>query len=77
MRAKKFLFIATQLEFGGAQVKAVNLARELEKRGHTAEVWFLYRKRAAFTQLEQSRCLLPSKPTHLGQLIMMLGACTA
>jgi glycosyltransferase involved in cell wall biosynthesis len=61
---RKFLLICTQLEFGGAQVKAVNLAAMLRRRGHEAEVWFLYNKRPAFTAVEESRCLLNHRPTR-------------
>lgn len=68
----KFLFLATQLEAGGAQAKAVNLASELRRRGHSAEVWFLYQKRAAFGVREQSRCLLAHRPRGAIELFAIL-----
>jgi glycosyltransferase involved in cell wall biosynthesis len=68
----KYLFIATQLELGGAQVKAVNVAARLRQRGHDAEVWFLYRKRDAFSEFEQSRCLLDRRPTSIAEYLTLI-----
>ena len=59
---RSFLFVCTQLELGGVQVKAVNLAKSLRGRGHDAQVWFLYRKRPCSSAVEQTRCLLDRKP---------------
>jgi glycosyltransferase involved in cell wall biosynthesis len=72
----KVLFLATQLEAGGAQAKAVNLASELRRRGHSAEVWFLYQKRAAFGMREQSRCLLAHRPRGVIELFVVLSRLT-
>ena len=68
----KFLFVSTQLEAGGAQVKGVNLAAELRRRGHDAHVWFLYRKRCAFGADEQNRCLLPRQPRSPADVVSIL-----
>lgn len=68
----RFLFISTQLENGGAQVKGVTLAAELRRRGHDAQVWFLYRKRLAFGANEQDQCLLARRPLSVGDFVTVL-----
>jgi UDP-N-acetylglucosamine:LPS N-acetylglucosamine transferase len=68
----RYLFISTQLELGGAQVKAVNVAARLRQRGHHAEVWFLYRKRSAFSEVEQANCLLDRKPVSIVEYLILV-----
>jgi glycosyltransferase involved in cell wall biosynthesis len=68
----RYLFISTQLELGGAQVKAVNIAARLRQRGHYAEVWFLYRKRSAFSEVEQAHCLLNHKPVSIFEYLNLV-----
>lgn len=44
----KILFLLTQLEAGGAQVRVIQTADELRRRGMDVDVAFLYAKRDAF-----------------------------
>lgn len=44
----KIAFLLTQLEVGGAQVRVMQTAEEMRKRGFEADVIFLYKKREAF-----------------------------
>lgn len=54
----KIILIVTQMERGGAQTVCVRLANELISRGLDVEVWFLYRKSAAFESLPFVRVVL-------------------
>lgn len=44
----KVVNIVTQMEAGGAQQAAMNIADVLQKRGYEAEIWFLYMKRPTY-----------------------------
>lgn len=44
----KLAFLLTQLEVGGAQVRVMQTAAELRRRGHDVDVLYLYAKRACF-----------------------------
>jgi glycosyltransferase involved in cell wall biosynthesis len=64
--------IVTQLERGGAQAVALDVADGLRGKGHDAEVWFLYRKRDAFTERHGIRCLAERRPASPWQLLLLV-----
>jgi glycosyltransferase involved in cell wall biosynthesis len=49
----RVLLVVTQLEFGGAQVFAIELAARLRARGHAARTVFLYTRHEAFAEAEE------------------------
>jgi len=63
----KILQLVTQAEAGGAQRVAYLLAQEFHRRGYDSELWFLYRKRAAYDGLSMVRSLWPERPGLFGQ----------
>lgn len=54
--------LVTQMEAGGAQRVAIQLAEELKNKGHESEVWFLYIKRPVFNDLYYVRSLWQTEP---------------
>lgn len=57
--------LVTQLEAGGAQGAAILLARELARRGHETEAWFLYEKRAAHRDVPNLRVFADRRPNAI------------
>jgi glycosyltransferase involved in cell wall biosynthesis len=64
----KILQLVTQAEAGGAQRVAYLLAQEFHRRGYDSNLWFLYRKRAAYDGLSMVRSLWPERPGPFDQL---------
>jgi glycosyltransferase involved in cell wall biosynthesis len=58
----KIVQLVTQLEAGGAQHVASLLRNGLRHRGHDAELWFLYKKRAGSFESHDVHCLYPVRP---------------
>ena len=58
----RIALLVTQLESGGAQRVAIDIADGLREQGHTVETWFFYQKSAAFDSARDVHLLLPSKP---------------
>jgi glycosyltransferase involved in cell wall biosynthesis len=63
----KIIQLVTQMEAGGAQKVASLLTEGLRKRGHDAQMWFLYKKRPAYEESSYVRVLFPQRPT-LGEV---------
>ncbi len=59
----KIVQVVTQMEAGGAQRVAMLLNEALQHKGYDAEVWFLYLKRPAYTDLPRVRVLLEHTPS--------------
>ena len=66
-KRQRTLLVVTQLEMGGAQSIALQLAAGLRERGHDAQTWFLYRKHDAYKHEPCTDVISESKPrTPLG-----------
>lgn len=59
----KIIQVVTQMEAGGAQRVAMLLNQAFQNKGYEAEVWFLYLKRPAYTNVPGVRVLLEHKPS--------------
>ena len=58
----KIVQIVTQMEAGGAQKVASLITEGLRHRGHDAQLWFLYKKRAAYPENRYTYCFYPHRP---------------
>ena len=58
----RIALILTQLEAGGAQRVAIDVAAGLRARGHQVETWFLYEKSAAYTDAIGTHVLHRERP---------------
>lgn len=61
--------IVTQMEAGGAQGAAIRMAAALRQRGHSAETWFLYRKRPTYVGEEGVRVMMDAPPRGMWDYI--------
>lgn len=68
----KYVQIVTQMEGGGAQRVAIVLSKEFTKRKHENEVWFLYKKRPAYSSEPGVRVLLDHPPTNIMHYLLIL-----
>ncbi|WP_417679873.1 glycosyltransferase family 4 protein [Roseibium sp.] len=58
----RILFICTQMEAGGVQVRATSMLKSLREEGYDARLIFLYTKRPIFNDLEGAISLSASPP---------------
>jgi glycosyltransferase involved in cell wall biosynthesis len=75
--SSRVLFVSTQMEAAGVQVKAFHMLSAMQKDGVTGELLFLYRKRdvAQFDAQPWVRCLLdrpPSGPLDFFRILVRL-----
>ena len=69
MSRLRLVSIITHTNQGGAQGTILSLSRELRRRGHDIEVWFLYGKTTHFRDEPGVRILLQhTSPNFLGYL---------
>jgi len=64
-RPLRVVLVVTQLETGGAQSVALQLAEGLRRRGHRAETWFMYRKHPAYEDAAHTTVIAENKPRTL------------
>lgn len=67
----RILQLVTQREPAGAQGVADRLDTGFRARGHTSDVWFLYRKHSAFEAVDY-RDLMEARPGSLGALRLLV-----
>jgi len=74
MSSKKIsvLFVCTQMESGGVQNRAINMAEVFRKHGHDAKTVFLYKKRPTFPENDQVTCLHQQKISNPLSLIRVI-----
>lgn len=67
----RIALLVTQLEPGGAQRVALEIAAGLRERGHVVETWFFYEKVPAFSGTPGVRVLLGQQPRSLRSLVAL------
>ncbi len=73
-RALRIVNIVTQMEGGGAQAAAIQIAAELRRRGHLSETWFLYLKRPTYVGEEGVRVMFDSQRKKLADYLYIFMA---
>ncbi len=68
----KVVNIVTQMEAGGAQQAAMNIADVLQKRGYEVEIWFLYMKRPTYQGCPGVRVILNHRPVWVMDYVRIL-----
>jgi glycosyltransferase involved in cell wall biosynthesis len=68
----RIVFLVTQLEAGGAQRVALELADALRARGHVVETWFFYEKARAYADARGVRVLQTQRPRSIVSFLALL-----
>lgn len=68
----KVAMLCTQMEFGGVQIRALELKKYIEQRGGVADIFFLYKKRSITENLNGIFCLIEGKPKGPLQVLIAI-----
>lgn len=69
---QRILFVSTQMEAGGVQMRATSMMQALQKEGHESRTLFLYTKRPIYNHLSGVSSLLDHPPRGVSDIFAIL-----